>query len=79
MKLALLTEQQSLVDQIMQEVRRGETATDTTLEERITRLISKYHEDSSPGQAREVTILISDIRGFTAMSERYEATQIVSL
>lgn len=79
MKLTLLKEQQHLVDQIMGEVRRGESAAGKTLEERITQVISDYHGDSLPGQAREVTILISDIRGFTAMSERYEATQIVSM
>ena len=79
MKLSLAKQRKELVDHLMQEFHRGDIADGFTLEERISRLVNHFHEEEEPGEAREVTILISDIRGFTAMSERYEATQIVSM
>ena len=79
MKVALAKQKKELVDHIMEEFRRGEMIDGALLEDRISQIISEFHEEALPGEAREVTILISDIRGFTAMSERYEATQIVSM
>ncbi|TNF99769.1 MAG: adenylate/guanylate cyclase domain-containing protein [Gammaproteobacteria bacterium] len=79
MKSTLVKKQTQLVDSIMQEFRQAEQLGEPELESRLTQLITDFYEDSQPSQAREVTILLSDIRGFSAMSERYETSQIVSM
>ncbi|MCP3100660.1 adenylate/guanylate cyclase domain-containing protein [Myxococcus sp. K15C18031901] len=45
----------------------------------VARQIAQDGADSGRGQHREVTLLFSDIRGFTSMSERMESPQVVAL
>ncbi len=45
----------------------------------VAQRIVELGEAASRGEHREVTILFSDIRGFTALSESIESTQVVAL
>ncbi|MBZ4416080.1 adenylate/guanylate cyclase domain-containing protein [Myxococcus sp. RHSTA-1-4] len=45
----------------------------------VARQISERGGESSDGEHREVTLLFSDIRGFTSMSERMDSPQVVAL
>ncbi|TNF98751.1 MAG: adenylate cyclase [Gammaproteobacteria bacterium] len=79
MKSTQVKRQAQLVDSIMQEIRQTDQYEEAILETRIAELITKYHEGAQSSQASEVTILLSDIRGFTAMSERFETSQVVAM
>ncbi len=45
----------------------------------VARRIAEEGAGNGAGEHREVTLLFSDIRGFTAMSERLESPQVVAL
>jgi class 3 adenylate cyclase len=45
----------------------------------VARHISEHGSPGGDGEAREVTLLFSDIRDFTSMSERMESPQVVAL
>ncbi|NBD12589.1 adenylate/guanylate cyclase domain-containing protein [Corallococcus silvisoli] len=45
----------------------------------VARRISERGTDGEAGEHREVTLLFSDIRGFTALSDRLESPQVVAL
>ncbi len=45
----------------------------------VARRIAELGAAADEGQHREVTLLFSDIRGFTAMSDRMESPQVVAL
>lgn len=45
----------------------------------VARQIAERGAESGAGEHREVTLLFSDIRGFTSMSERMESPQVVAL
>jgi adenylate cyclase len=79
MKSSPIEKQEQLVNAIMEEIRRLQPEHEDDLKDRISQLVGEYHEHNLTSQAREVTILLSDIRGFTAMSERFEANQVVSM
>jgi len=49
------------------------------LKEELTSLINNFTNPHSSDQNHEVTILISDIRGFTSISEQYSANQILQM
>ncbi|WP_375754818.1 adenylate/guanylate cyclase domain-containing protein [Corallococcus exercitus] len=45
----------------------------------VARRISQKGPDGEAGEHREVTLLVSDIRGFTSLSDRMESPQVVAL
>jgi class 3 adenylate cyclase len=45
----------------------------------VARQIAERGAESGAGEHREVTLLFSDIRGFTSMSERLDSPQVVAL
>ncbi|QSQ12751.1 adenylate/guanylate cyclase domain-containing protein [Myxococcus landrumensis] len=45
----------------------------------VARRIAQQGSDAGRGEHREVTLLFSDIRGFTSMSERMDSPQVVTL
>ncbi|GEN06964.1 Adenylate cyclase, class 3 [Myxococcus fulvus] len=45
----------------------------------VARQIAQHGSEAGGGEHREVTLLFSDIRGFTSMSERMESPQVVAL
>ncbi|MCY1040073.1 adenylate/guanylate cyclase domain-containing protein [Corallococcus sp. bb12-1] len=45
----------------------------------VARRISEKGTDGEAGEHREVTLLFSDIRGFTALSDRMDSPQVVTL
>ncbi|AGC48535.1 adenylate cyclase 1 [Myxococcus stipitatus DSM 14675] len=45
----------------------------------VARRIAQQGSDTGRGEHREVTLLFSDIRGFTSMSERMDSPQVVTL
>ncbi|MCP3165425.1 adenylate/guanylate cyclase domain-containing protein [Myxococcus qinghaiensis] len=45
----------------------------------VARQIAQHGTEAGRGEHREVTLLFSDIRGFTSMSERLDSPQVVAL
>ncbi len=71
--------QAELNEQIFNEIAQQYPAADQALKSRISTLIDNFLTEKASTENREVTILLSDIRGFTALSERYEAIKIVTM
>lgn len=79
MKHHSLQNQSELVEKIFAELRSTKYEDDHALKAKISALISDYLNLDTATENREVTILLSDIRGFTALSERYSASEIVHI
>src|SRR4029450_5592826 len=45
----------------------------------VAALLAGRGEEGAPGEEREITILFSDLRGFTTLSERLSGQQVVAL
>jgi adenylate cyclase len=45
----------------------------------VAALLADRGEEGAPGEEREITILFSDLRGFTTLSERLSGPQVVAL
>ncbi len=71
--------QAELNEQIFNEIIQQYPDADQSLKSRISTLIDNFLTEKASTENREVTILLSDIRGFTALSERYEAITIVTM
>ncbi|MGR9117244.1 MAG: adenylate/guanylate cyclase domain-containing protein, partial [Gammaproteobacteria bacterium] len=68
-----------LVNQILAEVERSKGNDDKLLHTKISSIISDFFNLDSAPEDRETTILLSDIRGFTSLSEQYKASEIIKL
>ncbi len=79
MKHHSLQTQAELVDRILAEFNTAKHEDDDVIKARISALISEYLALDGATENREITILLSDIRGFTALSERYKAADIVRI
>ena len=75
----LAINKEQLVESIIHEIRQSGQQVEADLEAGITRVVTGYNEDKQPSQRREVTILLSDIIGFSEVSERFKASQIVTI
>lgn len=68
-----------LYDQLLQLIETEYPPADSTFKQRLEELITGFVQPDTPQQCHEVSILLSDIRGFTSISERYEAAQILHM
>lgn len=70
---------QQLIDQLVELVRTGGSVPvdDTLLRDRIGKLVDDADEHEPLADNRRVTILLSDLRGFTAIAEQHTALQMV--
>lgn len=68
-----------LVDHIIREIQHSGYDVGTDLEARISQAVRGYDEARQPSLRQEVTILLSDIIGFSEVSERFKAPQIVTI
>jgi adenylate cyclase len=79
MKPTQIKKHAQLVEDIIAQIRKAGLQVSPALVSSIAHVVGGHHEEKPPGEAREVTILLSDIRGFSAMSERFEASQILDM
>ncbi|TNF97898.1 MAG: adenylate/guanylate cyclase domain-containing protein, partial [Gammaproteobacteria bacterium] len=79
MKPTLIKKHAKLVDDIITEIRKTGQQVSPALVSNIAHVVGGYHEDDQPSHDREVTILLSGIRGFSSMSEPFDATQIINM
>ncbi|MBF0265081.1 MAG: PilZ domain-containing protein [Gammaproteobacteria bacterium] len=70
-----------LVNNILELVKKESQSDEQALKlkNELTNLINNFTNPNSNDQNHEVSILISDIRGFTSMSEQYSANQILQM
>ncbi len=52
---------------------------DTHFENVIADTIDACHPETFPTASKNITILLSDLRGFTAMTEKYTAIEVIEL
>ena len=71
--------QTQLVGSILHEIQQSGQKVEADLESRIAQVVKSYHEERRPSQSRKVTILLSDIIGFSALSEELTAPQVVTM
>jgi adenylate cyclase len=79
MKSTLNNKQLQLIEHILEAVNPEAQQDSAELKAKVTHLIEEYNQPGDSVQVREVTVLLSDIRGFTALSERFEAIQVVKM
>ncbi len=72
-------QRQQLVDRMVELVRTGELQheTDASLRQRIVELVDNAVHHEPLADHRRVTILLSDLRGFTAIAEHHTALEMV--
>jgi len=66
------------VDNVLATIKASRNEPKRVLRERISSLADRFLDIDATSSLHEVSILLSDIRGFSALSERYKAQEIVS-
>lgn len=70
---------QKLVDSLFAMMQTGHEHPETTVKQQISGVVDEFLGVAEPTSLCEVSILLSDIRGFTSISERHNADQIVEM
>lgn len=71
--LAILSEVESACGSTIPQVQRDQVA------QRVTQLLADSVETRRPIEFKQVSILLSDLRGFTALTERCSASDVIAL
>ena len=69
----------ALIDQIINDIQQSGQEVGTDLKSRIERTVNGHQETRKPSHRQEVTIVLSDIIGFSEVSEGYTAPQVVTM
>lgn len=70
---------QAFVDQMLATMQNECNADETALKKKISAIVDDFLDIDNRTSLREVTMLLSDIRGFTSISERHQADEIVEM
>ena len=68
-----------LINELIELLNNNQDNIDLSIKNKILQLIDQYKDSEQSELSHEVTILISDIRGFSSISEKYAAHEIITI
>lgn len=78
-KQALITEINKIINDKYGKLSREDCLQDVHLQDQLINAINLANNEDALLQSKHVTILLSDLRGFTAMAEKYSALEVIDL